>query len=97
MVNCYAYTHILYINCMCIYYDYKCYYLFHLQSSDDMKSKLKIQEFGPYCHTVNSSGRIIYDNEPVHNLYLVPINSRPVYDAVGANYQVLLGTGQICW
>ena len=99
MVNCYAYTHILYINCMCIYYDNRCYYLFHLQSSDDMKSKLKIQEFGPYCHTVNSSGRIIYDNEisgEAHRIRLAYV-SKPVYDAVGANYQVLLGTEQICW
>ena len=79
--------------------------LFHLQSSDDMKSKLKIQGFGQYStHTVNSSGEIIYDNEPVYadpfgeaSQILLGHISRPVYDSVGANYQVLLGTEQICW
>ena len=66
--------------------------LLHLQSSDDLKSKLKMQQFGPYfsalqyTYTVNSCGEKIYDEHGYR-----------IYDAVGANYQVLLGTEQICW
>ena len=59
--------------------------LLHLQSSDDMKSKLKIQQFNRYCYTVNSQGNLNYYERGY------------IYDAVGANYQVLLDTGQICW
>ena len=75
--------------------------LIHLQSSDDMKSKLKIQEFGQYStRTVNSSGRIIHDNDNTFTedfRILLGHISRPVCDAVGANYQVLLDTEQIRW
>ena len=53
-----------------------------------MKSKLKIQVVGFYfAHTVDSMGLIIYNQE----------RRTPAYDAVGANYQVILGTEQICW
>ena len=62
--------------------------LLHLQSSDDMKSKLKIYQFGLYsARTVNCIGQDIYDELGRYRLY----------DAVGANYQVLLNTKQICW
>ena len=46
-----------------------------------MKRKLKIQRFGPlypYSYTANSQGSL---------------HGRCIYDAVGVNYQVLLGTG----
>ena len=65
--------------------------LLYLQSSDDMKSKLKIQQFAigpyfPYVYTVNRWGEKIYNE-----------HGRHIYDAVGADYQVLLSTEQICW
>ena len=60
--------------------------LLYLQSSDNMKSKLKTQQFGSFStHTVNSQGSSICEH------------GHWIYDAVGANYQVLLGIGQICW
>ena len=56
-----------------------------------MKSKLKIKKFGRYCHTLNSSGNYIYLYEHGHR------HRTPVYDAVGANYEVVLDKEEICW
>ena len=85
---------------MCIYYDYTCS-LLYLQSSDDIKSKLKIQEFGSYCtHTVDSRGSVIYELGQYQGRIMLRgpwPQYTPVYDAVGPNYEVVLHTEKICW
>ena len=61
--------------------------LLHLQSSDDIMSKLKIQRFNRHdCYTLDDWGGRIHDEHGYR-----------IYNAVGADYKVVLGIGRICW